>query len=83
MKLILKEYDNHDEYGTWGEWWYGDKRGSFGRSLRGMWACCDDSVWIGLETYEESITDSFKQDIVSWRRKVAKFNRWAKKWEAD
>lgn len=68
MKLILKEYENHDEYGTWGEWKYGKEYGTFGRNMaRGMWARHSCALFLGLQTYEQGVTESFKQSLKRWR----------------
>lgn len=82
MKLILKEYENHDEYGTWGEWKYGKEHGTFGRSLNGMWAQLDGTVFAGLQTYHQDMNGVFKQSIMSWRRRNAKWKRFLKSMEA-
>lgn len=83
MKLILKEYENHDEYGTWGEWKYGKEHGTFGRNVfRGMWACIDGQESVGLQTYEEAVTEHFKNAIIGWRDLNRSLKRLYKRMEA-
>lgn len=84
MELILKEYENHDEYGAWGEWTYGKEHGKFGRNMaRGMWADRDGDWGTGLQTYENDVTESFKQSIKRWRDLNRSLKRRYKRMEAE
>ena len=77
MKLQLTKYENAPEYGTWGEWTLGKEHGTFGRSIKGMWASIDGSYFIGVESYEQDITERFKLDVIGWRELNRKFKRMA------
>lgn len=56
MRVKFEYLESIPEYGKWGNWTYGRESGSFGRSLKGMWADLDGSPWIGLETYEDCLS---------------------------
>lgn len=83
MKLRFKEYDNHDEYGTWGEWTYDDDHGTFGKNPKGMWAQKDGDTFVGVQTYEQYPTMKFYQSVVKWRMLNHKFKQFCQEMEAD
>lgn len=85
MELKFKEYENHDEYGTWGEWTYDDEHGTFGKNQKGMWAQKNGDTSIGVQTYEQRPTMKFYFKVVEWRRLNFLFKKYCQKvqWKAD
>lgn len=74
MKVRFEKFENAPEFGTLGKWYLGKEHGTFGCSLyRGMWAQLDGAYFIGLQTYEQSLTEEFEQSIIKWRKLNAKF----------
>lgn len=79
MKVRFEKFENAPEFGTWGKWYLGKEQGTFGCSLyRGMWATMDDiHIGLGLETYEQSLTEEFEKSIIKWRKLNAKLKKYA------
>lgn len=67
MVVTYSLHETHDVYGEWGTWSYGKENGTFGMSLNGMWASLDGSFFMGVETYEQEVNQSFLDSIKRWR----------------
>lgn len=77
MKVRFENFENAPEFGTWGKWHLGKEQGTYGCSLKGMWAQLSGANFIGLETYEQFLTEGFEKSIIKWRKLNAKFKKYA------